>query len=81
MQLNELIREKRIEADITQYQLGKKLGYTNAQMVSNADNYRCGWPPKTFKKISRVLKIDINEMIALAANDYHNKLLKQLKVK
>ena len=56
-EISKLIADHRISLNITQTQLGKKLGWGSAQFVSNIERGISGLPLAKSKKLCRILCI------------------------
>lgn len=74
--LTKIVLTRRKLLNITQYELATKLGFSNGQFASNVERGVCEWPPKYFKKISNLLRLDLDEIIEANMED-HLKWLKR----
>lgn len=74
--LNKFLEKKRKEIGLSQDDVGRLLGFSNGQFISNIEREDCGLPPKHFKKVSRVYGIEPMEMVQLAVDDYFEILKK-----
>ena len=63
--MHQLIKKLRLSRGMTQKELGKRLGYSSAQFVSNMERGTCGLPLKKIKKFCRVLKLNFTERMSL----------------
>lgn len=63
--LGNYLKKKRIEADFTQAQVAKKLGYSSPQFVSNFERNLCSPPLKQMKKIVAMYGIEPSELIGI----------------
>lgn len=72
--LNELIREKRIEQNLSQNELGRKLGYRQGQYISNIERGLCGFPLKEAKQLCKILGISKKEYIETYLSDEKKKI-------
>ena len=77
--IGELTRLSRKEAGLSQLVLGEKLGYGNAQFISNLERGICGLPKKKMKKFCKILKVSSNDLVRVMAEDYEAKLWRALK--
>lgn len=65
----------RQDAGLTQTDLAKLLGYKHFQQVANWEHGE-NFPPKAkFKKICKILKVDINMLTSAIVTDLTNKYL------
>lgn len=76
-QLSDLIKTVRETEGLTQLEVTKKLGF-HPQFISNIERGRCGLPVKYFKKMSKILKINIDVLIRAHVNDYQSSIEKKL---
>ena len=67
--IGNLLYQTRIEANLTQKQLGHKLGIS-AQYISNIERGLCVMEPKKMKKAARVLKVPQAKFVKAACDDY-----------
>jgi transcriptional regulator with XRE-family HTH domain len=58
MVLNEMIRKRRREMNLSQGKLSKLLGYDSAQLISNIERGVCHFPKRKLKRLCRVLMLD-----------------------
>lgn len=75
------LKAKRNEAGLTQTQLSEKLN-VHAQYVSNWERGLCPPPSAKYKKLVKILKIDLNELLIELQTDYFNyafKFINKLK--
>lgn len=70
MKLPEFVKQRRTELGLTQKELAEKLGMSSAQHLCNIENGSAPMPPKYYKKLKRVLRIDKTEMILRLLDDY-----------
>jgi transcriptional regulator with XRE-family HTH domain len=77
--LTKLIKDRRVLLKITQNELATKLGFSNGQFSSNVERGICEWPPKYYKKLCNILRLDLNEMVLEAVDDYWIWLKKEVK--
>lgn len=61
--LGKYLQKKRIEADLTQIEVAKKLGYSSAQFISNFERGLCSPPLKQMKKLSTLYELEPTEVI------------------
>lgn len=57
-EINAYLREKRIEAGLTQDDLSKVLGYSNSQFISNVENNKCFPSLRSIKLWAKFIKAD-----------------------
>jgi transcriptional regulator with XRE-family HTH domain len=65
-----MIKNKRIEIGMSQVELARKLGFKNAQYVSNIERSKCGLAPKYLLEVSRLLDTPVEELTAAYKEDY-----------
>ena len=58
MSLGKMLKQRRIELGIQQMDIAKKLGYGSAQFVSNWERGISNPPPKSIKRLAKILEID-----------------------
>lgn len=73
-----LVKERRQKKKMTQTELTKKIGYANAQFVSNFENGLTPIPAKTLKKIAKVLAIKRDEVREALHQDFDKFIMKEL---
>jgi len=62
MDLSKFLKEKRLEAGLSQGEVEKKLGYTSPQFVSNWERGLSQPPVATLRKIAQIYNISANDM-------------------
>jgi transcriptional regulator with XRE-family HTH domain len=62
MDLSKFLKEKRLEAGLSQGAVSKKLGYTSPQFVSNWERGLSQPPVATLRKIAQIYNISANDM-------------------
>lgn len=75
------LKLKRVELGLTQTQLSKKIK-VHPQYVSNWERGKCPPPLAKYKKLVKLLKIDLNELLIELQTDYFNyafKFINKLK--
>lgn len=77
--IGELTRLSRKEKGLSQLELGEKLGYGNAQFISNLERGICGLPKKKMKKFCKLLTVSHPDVVRVMAEDYEAKLWRALK--
>lgn len=63
--LGKYLQKKRIDADLTQIEVAKKLGYSSAQFISNFERGLCSPPLKQMKKLTSLYELDPSEVIEI----------------
>ena len=61
--LGKYLQKKRINADMTQIEVARKLGYSSAQFISNFERGLCSPPLKQMKKLTNLYDLDPGEVI------------------
>ncbi|MBK9324421.1 MAG: helix-turn-helix transcriptional regulator [Bdellovibrionaceae bacterium] len=62
MNLSKFLKEKRLEAGLSQGTVAKKLGYTSPQFISNWERGLSQPPVATLRKIAQLYNISVNDM-------------------
>lgn len=62
MELSKFLKEKRLQAGLSQGDVAKKLGYTSPQFVSNWERGLSQPPVATLRKIAQIYNISANDM-------------------
>ena len=73
------LRDKREGANLSQFELAKKLGLKSAQMVSNWERGLCGPSFKNLVKTAHICKISETELLEELMNEQRVLFKKQLK--
>lgn len=73
-ELGKYIKEARKERGLLQTDLSNKLGWATAQYISNIERGTCSFPLKKLKLLSKILKCDIDHLVALVIQDFMNYL-------
>lgn len=73
-----LVKERRVKKKMTQTQLTKKIGYKNAQFISNFENGLTPVPASTLKKIAKVLSIKREDVREALHHDFDKFIMKEL---
>lgn len=76
--LGSYLKEKRIEADLTQSEVAQKLGYSTPQFISNFERGLCSPPLKNLKVLVKLYKIPVDEVMVLIMNEQEAILRKAL---
>lgn len=80
MQLNELLRKKRIEKGLSQTKVSQLLGYSSCQYISNIERNISMPPTKMIKKISKVYGFKPGELENIFLKEKIQKLKTQLGI-
>lgn len=67
--LGQYLKEARINADLSQFFVADKLGYTSPQFISNFERGLCSPPLKQLKKLVKLYNLNPQELIELMIND------------
>lgn len=62
MDLSKFLKQKRLQAGLSQGEVAKRLGYTSPQFVSNWERGLSRPPAATLRKIAQIYNIATNEM-------------------
>ena len=76
--LGQFLRDKRVDAGLTQAEIAGKLGYSSPQFISNFERGLCSPPLKNLKALVKLYKIDANELIRLILDEQKNVLASAL---
>ena len=79
--IGKYLKDKRVEANLTQYEVADKLGYSSPQFISNFERGLCSPPLKQLKKIIKLYSIRPCELIELIIEDQKEYLSKSLLTK
>jgi transcriptional regulator with XRE-family HTH domain len=79
MTLEDFIKEQRQRKKITQNEIAMALG-VHAQYISNIERGQAKIPVKYFKKLSRILKINVNRIINVRTNDLKKDMIESVKI-
>ena len=79
-EINHYLKQQRRLAQITQEDLGRKLGYSSGQFVSNWENNRenARPPHKILKKLIVMLKLNKTHLKKLMLRDYLVEIQKEI---
>lgn len=78
-ELGNFLVKRRKELGLSQGDVSKFLGWGNGQFVSNIERGLCDMPPKHFRRISKLLNIDIKVLCNLALQDFKETLMEEIK--
>lgn len=71
--LGKYLRDKRVEAGLTQLQIASKLGYGSPQFISNIERDCCVPPQRVLRGMVRAYKIPTEELLLLLLEiDFEN---------
>ncbi len=79
--LSKFLKEHREKSGLTQSELADKLGYTNAQFVSNWERGLSAPPPKTISELVQILDLNQNALMKIILDDQKEFWQKQLQSK
>lgn len=72
--VGDFIKVKRIESGLSQGQLGKKLGFSNGQFISNIERGLCSIPLEKCKLLCEALNISKAPLKAILSYEYTKKI-------
>lgn len=81
MDLSKYLKEKRLQAGLSQGAVAKKLGYSSPQFVSNWERGLSRPPINTLKKIAQAYNIPTNEMFEVVLQSTIGQLTTELTEK
>lgn len=70
------LKEKRQERGLSQNKVGRLLGYSNGQIVSNWEREECHPPLRQLKEIARLYQIENRELLHRLVQE-HEKVIEQ----
>ena len=63
--LGKFLKDKRVKADLTQWDVANKLGYSSAQFISNFERGLCSPPLNQLKNIVDLYDLNPDELVDL----------------
>ncbi len=72
--LGEFLKEKRVDAGLTQPALAQKLGEVHSQFVSNWERGLCAPPSHAFQRLISVLSLNRDELVKVMVADYQSEV-------
>lgn len=78
--LSHYLKEKRLDAGLTQLEAALKLGYSNAQFISNWERGVSSPPLKVIKKIKKLYRISTDEILQVLVDEHVRYLKNTLRV-
>lgn len=79
--LGELLKAARIAAGLTQGQVANKLNLSSPQYISNSERGLCGVSPTYFRRLAKLLRVDLFVIRDAHLDDYEARLDKKLRLK
>lgn len=76
--LTDFLKRTRVRYKIGQKSFSNQLGLGSAQLVSNWERGVCKVPPKHFKKISKILDIDLKKIVNAHLRDLESEVWKEV---
>ena len=76
--INSYLMRKRIELNLTQSEVAKKLNLNSPQYISNIERNLCKPSLDTVNQLISIYKLDRHEVIELMLSDYKNSLVSNL---
>lgn len=74
------LKEKRVEAGLTQLEVAKKLGYSSPQFVSNWERGLANPPVFVLRDLTKMYKVPVDQMFDLIVEDFKLELQRELSV-
>ena len=74
-----LLKKARLEKNLSQIELAKKLGYTSSQMISNYEREICSVPVAKFKDLSKILKVNPRALLEAEVSRYASQLRAEIE--
>lgn len=72
------LKEKRIQAGLTQSEVAKKLGYSSPQFVSNWERGLANPPVFVLRDLTKMYKVPVDQMFDLIVEDFKQELQREL---
>jgi transcriptional regulator with XRE-family HTH domain len=72
--LSVFLKEKRVEAGLTQSEVARKLGYSSPQFVSNWERGLANPPVFILKDLTKMYKVPADEMFELLVDEVRTQL-------
>lgn len=79
--LGDFLKECREKAELTQWDVSKKLGYTSPQFISNIERGQAVVPLKTLSRMVQMYKVDADQVVRLILESQRKVLKAQLAKK
>ena len=76
--LGKYLKERRLAAGYSQGDIGKKLGYSSAQFISNFERGNCAPPLPALKTLVGLYKINVEEVIGLILKEHESFLREKI---
>jgi transcriptional regulator with XRE-family HTH domain len=76
--LGTFLKKRRCALNLTQLEVSLKLGYTNAQFLSNCERGLCAPPLKTIRELVTIYKVPVKTMINLLMDEQRKLLQSEL---
>lgn len=76
--LGNYLKQKRVQAGVTQSEVAKKLGYSTPQFISNIERGLCSPPLKNLKVLMKMYRIPADELMGLIMREQEYILRKAL---
>ncbi len=72
VELGTYLREKRIEADLTQSQIAETLGLESPQFISNIERGKCAIPMHVMRQLIKEYKLDRSQFFEFISEVHMN---------
>ena len=76
--LGKYLKQRRLEAGYSQGDIGKRLGYTSAQFISNFERGNCAPPLAALKTLVNLYQMDVEDVISLILKEHENFLREKI---
>lgn len=74
------LKKKRIEANLTQFEVATKLGYNNSQLISNVERGLCGLPLNKLSTLAKIYSLDKRQLADILLEINRAKIYSVLKI-
>lgn len=75
--LAEFLKEKRVNAGLTQSEVAKKLGYSSPQFVSNWERGLANPPIFVLRDLTKMYKVAVDQMFDMIVEDFKTDLQRE----
>lgn len=72
------LRDLRVNSGLSQSEVGKRLGLSCGQLISNIESGKADYPAKHFKKLAKMFSVDVECLIDISLESYEKRLRKKI---
>lgn len=77
--LNKFLAKSRESKGLSQDDVGKLLGFSNGQYISNIERNECSLSPKHFKRIAKLYGVSLDDLVDFALDDIVDNMRAEIK--